>query len=246
MPVTRLADGTPGQETAALDDALASAEMSEAMSVELDATEAPVAGPAPNLRAPGGDDALMLEVPDAGPEWEHVVLEIDEGGVMRWHLPLTDDNQVAPPATRGAGAMKRFRIPRAVAPTPVGDGQTRGLVGLVGKKLLKVLVYPVTDVLLGHAVDLFAAKWEAKKRPYGLRLMTPDNYATPGAPQLTADAPLRQVRDDPIPQSGRGVVQIPQTEFAQRQQRLDALGPGLADADQDARGERHARASRRL
>jgi len=72
-------DGTPGQETAALDDALASAEMSEAMSVELDATEAPVAGPAPNLRAPGGDDALMLEVPDAGPEWEHVVLEIDEG-----------------------------------------------------------------------------------------------------------------------------------------------------------------------
>ena len=180
--------GTPGQETAALDDALASAEMSEAMSVELDATSAPVAGPAPDLRSPSGDDALMLEVPDAGAEWEHVVLEIDEGGVMRWHLPLADDNQVAPPTTRGAGAVKRFRIPRAVAPTPaVGQGQTRGLVGLVGKKLLKVLVYPVTDVLIGHAVDTFASKWEAKKRPYGLRLMTPDNYATPGVPQLTAD-----------------------------------------------------------
>ena len=180
--------GTPGQETAALDDALASADMSEAMSVELDATSAPVVGPAPDLRSPEGDDALMLEVPDAGPEWEHVVLEIDEGGAMRWHLPLTDDNQVAPPATRGAGAMKRFRIPRAVAPTPaVGAGQTRGLIGMVGKKLLKVLVYPVTDVLVGHAVDLFAGKWEAKKRPYGLRLMTPDNYATPGAPQLTPD-----------------------------------------------------------
>ena len=60
--------GTPGQETAALDDALASAEMSEAMSVELDATSAPVAGPAPDLRSPSGDDALMLEVPDAGAE----------------------------------------------------------------------------------------------------------------------------------------------------------------------------------
>jgi pimeloyl-ACP methyl ester carboxylesterase len=181
-------DGTPGQETAALDDALASHEMSEAMSVELDATAAPVAGPAPILRAPGGDDALMLEVPDAGPEWEHVVLEVDEGGVMRWHLPLTDDNQLAPPATRGAGAVKRFRIPRAVSPTPTaGQAQTRGLVGLVGKKLLKVLVYPVTDVLVGRAIDTFAGKWEAKKRPYGVRLMTPDNYATPGAPQLTAD-----------------------------------------------------------
>jgi pimeloyl-ACP methyl ester carboxylesterase len=181
-------DATPGQETAALDDALAAQEMSEAMSVELAAIEAPIAGPAPDLRAPGGDDALMLEVPDTGPEWEHVVLEIDEGGVMRWHLPLTDDNEVAAPATRGVGDVKRFRIPRAVAPTATGEqAKTRGLVGMVGKKLLKVLVYPVTDVLIGKAIDTFAAKWEAKKRPYGLRLMTPDNYATAGVPQLTAD-----------------------------------------------------------
>lgn len=180
--------GTPGQETASFDDALAAAEMSETMSVELDATEAPVAGPAVGLRAPGGEDALMLEVPDAGEGWEHVVLEVDEGGAMRWHLPLADDNQVAPPATRGTGAVKRFRIPRAPAPKATGEqAQTRGLVGMVGKKLLKVLVYPVTDVLVGHAIDLFAEKWEGKKRPYGLRLMTPDNYASPDAPQLTAD-----------------------------------------------------------
>ena len=179
-------DATPGQETAALDDALAEQEMSETMSIELDATEAPVAGPPSGLRAPGGEDALMLEVPDTGPEWEHVVLEIDEGGVMRWHLPLTDDNQVAPPATRGTGAVKRFRIPRAVAPTPTGEqAKTRGLIGMVGKKLLKVLVYPVTDVLIGKAVDHFATKWEMKKRPYGLRLMTADNYATKGVAQLT-------------------------------------------------------------
>ena len=125
------------------------------MSVELDATEVPIAGPAPDLRAPGGDDALMLEVPDTGPEWEHVVLEIDEGGVMRWHFPLTDDNEVAAPATRGVGDVKRFRIPRAVAPTATGEqAKTRGLVGMVGKKLLKVLVYPVTDVLIGKAIDI--------------------------------------------------------------------------------------------
>ena len=178
--------GTVGQETAALDEALAEQDMTETMSVELDAAESPVAGPPSGLRAPGGEDALMLEVPDTGPEWDHVVLEIDEGGAMRWHLPLTDDNQIAPPATRGTGAVKRFRIPKAVAPTPTGEqAQTRGLIGLVGKKLLKVLVYPVTDLLIGKAVDLFASKWEAKKRPYGLRLMTPDNYATKGVGQLT-------------------------------------------------------------
>ena len=181
-------DSTPSQETAALDEALAAQEMTESMTVELDATEAPVAGPPSGLRAPGGEDAIMLEVPDTGPEWEHVVLEIDEGGAMRWHLPLTDDNQVAPPATRGAGAVKRFRIPRAVAPTATGEqAKTRGLIGMVGKKLLKVLVYPVTDLLIGKAVDLFAAKWETKKRPYGVRLMTADNYATKGVAQLTTD-----------------------------------------------------------
>ncbi len=180
--------GTPGQETAALDDALAANDMSEAISVEIDAVETPTAGPAADLRAPGGDDALMLEVPDTGPEWDHIVLEIGEGGIMRWHLPLTDDNKIATPTTRGTGDVKRFRIPRAVAPTPTGEqATTRGLVGMVGKKLLKVLVYPVTDILIGKAVDTFAAKWEAKKHPYGLRLMTPDNYATPGAPGLTAD-----------------------------------------------------------
>src|SRR5512133_2666970 len=107
---------------------------------------------------------------------------------MRWHLPLTDDNKVATPTTRGTGDVKRFRIPRAVAPTPtVEQAKPRGLVGMVGKKLLKVLVYHVTDVLIGKAVDTFAAKWDAKKHPYGLRLMTPDNYQKPDATELTAD-----------------------------------------------------------
>jgi pimeloyl-ACP methyl ester carboxylesterase len=195
-------DSTPGQETAALDEALAAQDMSETMSVELDTTEVPVAGPPSGLRAPGGEDALMLEVPDTGPEWEHVVLEIDEGGAMRWHLPLADDNQVAPPATRGAGAVKRFRIPSAVAPTPTGEqAKTRGLIGMVGKKLLKVLVYPVTDILIGKAIDHFATKWEAKKRPYGLRFMSPDNYATKGAAQLT-DADWQHLA------SGRSLLMI--------------------------------------
>ena len=36
-------------------------------------------------------------------------------------------------------------------------------------------------------------------------------------------------------------VAVALVQGAQREQRLDALGPGLADADQDARGERHRR-----
>src|SRR5919107_1163360 len=60
------------------------------------------AGP-PGRETAARDDALMLEVPDTGPEWGHIVLEIGEGGVMRWHLPLADDNTVATPTTRGTG-----------------------------------------------------------------------------------------------------------------------------------------------
>ena len=45
-----------------------------------------------------------------------------------------------------------------------------------------------------------------------------------------------EILDDDLLQVAVAVVQV-----AQRQQRLDALAPGLADADQDAGGERHRR-----
>ena len=50
-----------------------------------------------------------------------------------------------------------------------------------------MLIYPITDRLVGPLVDTFAGKWEAKNRPYRLRTVTPDNYDRADVADLTAN-----------------------------------------------------------
>ncbi|HQC80285.1 MAG TPA: hypothetical protein PLS67_07160, partial [Accumulibacter sp.] len=45
------------------------------------------------------------------------------------------------------------------------------------RKLLKVLIYPVTDRLLGPLADFAVGKWEAAKRPHRVRHFLPGNDA---------------------------------------------------------------------
>jgi hypothetical protein len=75
-------------------------------------------------------------------------------------------------------------MPRAVAPAPEEAGEHRGFVGVVGRKLLKVLVYPVTDPVLGPIGELFARHWEERNRPYRVRRFTAEDYAGAAAPPL--------------------------------------------------------------
>jgi hypothetical protein len=82
--------------------------------------------------------------------------------------------------------MRRYVIDRA-APAPTEGAATRGLVSAVGKKLLKVLVFPLVDPLVGAVSETFAERWEAKKRPYGLRPFTPDDFQSAAAPALGDD-----------------------------------------------------------
>ena len=88
--------------------------------------------------------------------------------------------------TRGTGAVKRFLIPAVHPKAAPGGAQQRSLIGLVGKKLLKVLVYPVLDPVLGAVGEFFAERWEEKKRPYRLRDFSPANFRSPDAPPLAA------------------------------------------------------------
>jgi hypothetical protein len=74
--------------------------------------------------------------------------------------------------------MKVYRIPKAVGtPPPAAAGTERGLMGAIGKKLLKVLVYPVTDRILGPLTEFAVGKWEKAKRPYALRRYLPGDQA---------------------------------------------------------------------
>lgn len=173
--------------TEALDDALESAGMNELQSIVIDAAHVPVPD-TEQVRTAGGEEGLVLEVPDLGETVGQVVMAIDEDGTISWHYPQDQSGGVETSATRGAGATKTFLI-RSTTPTPTGDDPgTRSLLLGIGKKVLKVLVYPVADTVLQTAARFFARKWEEKNRPYGMRWFRPDDYRNrEGAPLATGD-----------------------------------------------------------
>ena len=185
----RLGTRSPAaQEMPALDAALAASNVTEVKQVELD--DVRVSRPAGNAsvsRAPNGDDALELEVPVTGPDQGAIVLSVVDGA-LSWHVPLDQDNAVQSPTTRGSGGSTLlFRIPNTAPRATPGTAPKRGIIGAIGRKLLKVLVYPLTDPILGPIGEHFARKWEAKNRAYGIRTFTPDNYQTAGAGGFTSD-----------------------------------------------------------
>jgi len=166
--------------TSELDAALDATSMTEVRQIELQLASSPPPGDTRALRSAHGQEMLEVAVPDFGAEYGHLVLSCDEAGALTWHLPEPDEQADAAGATRGAGAQKRFRIPATrPAQAPDADPASRGLIGILGRKLLKVLVYPLVDPVIGALADHFAEKWERSRRPYGLRHFSPEDFRTP-------------------------------------------------------------------
>lgn len=182
---------TPTRAASPPTDELAAAfratNVQEAATLALQVRSVPPPPDTAALRSPGGDEALELEVPDLGEERGQIVLSIGEDGVMTWHFPVAEDGaSTETPAVRGRGGVKRFRIPRTVAPAPGGAAEHRGFIGAAGRRLLKVLVYPVTDPVLGRIGESFARRWEERSRPYRVRRFSPDDYTAAEASPLDA------------------------------------------------------------
>ncbi len=174
--------------TVALDAALANSSVTEVRQIDLSLKPPPAASAARSLRGVDGQEVLELQVPDLGPETGQLVLACDETGVLTWHLPVDEQQHIQTPSTRGAGNVKRFLIP-ATRPRPAAAEVSgkRSLIGVIGKKLLKVLVYPVLDPVIGKISEVFAEHWEQKNRPYGLRDFSPVNFRDPAGPAIAGD-----------------------------------------------------------
>ena len=168
------------QLTEELRDALASQEMEAQETIEItDTAELDVGGVAARSTSLG-EPSIVVEVPDPGQDFGQVVLAIDEAGVTTWNLPVDEGGAVD--VTRG-GATRTYVIRRHVP--PVGDpAATRGLTGALGKKLLKVLVFPIVDPLVGRAADYLATRWERGRRPYRMRSFAPDDYRSSEAAEV--------------------------------------------------------------
>ena len=171
------APGTPGmrgeeQATEDFRQALDDAGMAEQLSVVVSRHQEIT--PGEGTRGSGGGDDIVVNVPAPGEGNGQVLLYAAEDGSLSWHL--ADD---VPPTTapdRG-GERRTYRIPRAVVPVDEREpAETRGILGAIGKKVLKVLVFPLLDPILGKVGDHFAKRWEAKNRLNRVRWMTVDGY----------------------------------------------------------------------
>lgn len=172
--------------------ALGAADVQEQLSVVISEHEA--TAPSQGTRAVGAGDDIELEVPAPGDGFGQVLLYAAENGSLSWHLPV--DVPVEEVPTRG-GDRRTYRVPREIVP-PVHEGDEaaggdRGVLGALGKKVLKLLVFPLVDQAVGRAADFFVSKWEAKNRPSRVRWMNLDDYDRSTTQALT-DADWDRVR----------------------------------------------------
>jgi hypothetical protein len=178
-------DRGPELITAAFDRVAVAAGLREVMNIDLDVQQVPPPQSAPQMRTVTGEDALVLETPDLGPDVGQVVLAVDEAGAVTWNFPETPTRDVEPPTQRGAGGSKRFVIRRTTPVAAEGAAADRGLFGAIGRKFLKVLIYPIADAVLGPVSEHFANKWETSQRPYKLRSFRPTDFRVPALAPLT-------------------------------------------------------------
>lgn len=159
--------------------ALADAELVEQLTVE-------IAGPSElddrgGTRAGGEGEDIVVEVPAPGEGNGQVLLYAAEDGSLTWHYP--DSIAPAEVAQRG-GERRTYRLPRAVVADESAEGTSRGLLGAVGSKLFKVLVFPLIEPALGRAANHFAGAWEARHRPALVRPFGPVDYRSASASAL--------------------------------------------------------------
>ena len=221
---------SPGSRAAAASrpdflESLERAEMTEGVTIEI--TEQREVTPSTGSRAAGGSDDMVVEVRDPGESFGQAILYEAEDGTISWHF---SQETTAAGVTRG-GAMLTYRIPREVVvsdPDEVEPGGQRGVLGAVGKKILKVLVFRIIDEASQYVGDKLARRYEAQHRQHRLRSFTPDDFAGPGTGALSTAALARMAEGRALlfvhgtaSTSHGGFGRIPPDVFTELYQRYD-------------------------
>ncbi|MBU9943470.1 MAG: alpha/beta hydrolase [Dermatophilaceae bacterium] len=163
-------------------EGLALGGMEESVTIEIsDTAEVDGGG---GTRGFADESAMILDVPTPGESYGQVVLYKSEDGAFSWHLPESTHAG----ATRGAAHL-RYRIPRAVPEVDPSQSATasRRLLGAIGNKVLKVLVFPLLDPIVGAVTAHFVARWEAIHRRPRVRALTSGTLGDDTVDDLSAD-----------------------------------------------------------
>jgi CHAT domain len=147
--------------------------------------------PAGRLRSAMADDRIVLRPAlPPGDKDPRVVLYQDESGGLSWHFAegalLTNEE-------RERAARRGLRLPvftrdlfvisartgeaRETMINGLPRGSLRGPITKIGRKILKVLVIPVTDKVLGKPIEMIMRPVERKIRKNLVWSVTPDSYA---------------------------------------------------------------------
>ncbi|MFN8574693.1 MAG: caspase family protein [Gemmatimonadaceae bacterium] len=175
--------GAKGHEVAAslvnsdLRDALNASGMTDGQTIEIaGARESGVAS-----RSVGDQPAMELQLNAPADGFGQLVMATDELGVVSWHLAPSGTTRGA----TAAPAKRSYVIPQSVpSEAPAGS---RGLMGAVGKKVLKELIFPLIDPVLGEVGASFVRAMETKRAPYRVRAFQPDDFASDAARQIEGD-----------------------------------------------------------
>ncbi len=184
---------TPGmrgaeETTQAFLDALDQVGAQEQLTVEItDPDELYASG---GTRGGGGGTQIELRVPAPAEGFGQVVLYTAEAGSLSWHLPTEPQGGAVggPTGVAGQRGARRltYLLPREVVrPEPGAQGHSRGVLGALGTKLFKVVVFPLVRPGLQRAAEAVAAHWEAGHRPARLRRFDPDSFTSATVPDLT-------------------------------------------------------------
>ncbi|HEX6596204.1 MAG TPA: CHAT domain-containing protein [Acidimicrobiales bacterium] len=142
----------------------------------------------------GAPGEVVVDVP-APPPGRGQVLLVENNGAVSWSFP--QDPFAAAAGRRGRGdpsARQRFVVP--VAPTGDDVPGTRGIIGAVVRRVLRVLTFDLIDKVAGEVSDHFVSRWEEKTRPHRIRSFAPQDYKEQNVAPLDAAA-LRSLAEGP-------------------------------------------------
>jgi len=169
------------QSTDAFEQALANAKITPQETIELSGTVDVGGANFAGARSTSYDEpAIVVTVPDAGEDWGQFLLASDESGVVTWNFPVDTANRLD--VSRGV-ATRTYVLRRSVA-VPEAAPAARGLLGAIGKKILKVLAFRLVKTVGGEVGDYFVERWETRNRPHRFRSFLPASYGAVGVPDL--------------------------------------------------------------
>ena len=141
----------------------------------------------PANRSVGGRPAFELRLPDPGTDFGQMVIAVDELGVVSWCFGESGSSHSATRGLEGATRIGPTSFPGVSPQRSRRLTPTRGLVGVLGKKFLMELVFPLLDPVVGAVSETFVNRLEQKEWPYRVRSFTPDDYTLDHASQIDCD-----------------------------------------------------------